>query len=457
MAAAAAALCRRAYTTSMPPSAHVDVAIVGGGMVGSALAAALNANPLTRQLRILLLDRQPPLALPRQVPEWDDLCVSTLTAPTVDILRELGVWRSLSVAAAPFCDMQVWGADDGYVRFDATAVGQAVMGHVLEDSLLKAALHDQLRARGSTVQLMMPATAVAADLPPYSPAAQLEGGSFVRLQLDDGSSLTTRLLVGADGCSSQVRQWSQFRCSGSEREQASLVATVATSWPNQTALQRFLPTGPLALLPARGGFSSVVWSCPSQMAAQLQALPRHELAAAITSALTSGTHYPPKPRLGELLGGILASARSTRFVAPPTVTAVVGHGPRTFLQTAQHAGRYVRPRVALVGDAAHSGHPFGLASQGVNLGFGDAKVLAAAIADAVATGQDIGSAAMLERQYERPRRQPCSAMLSAADALRAIYMPQEGPVAGLRSLGLDIVNNTPLLKQALLRIAMHGL
>jgi 2-polyprenyl-6-methoxyphenol hydroxylase-like FAD-dependent oxidoreductase len=107
------------------------------------------------------------------VPEWDDLCVSTLTAPTVDILRELGVWRSLSVAAAPFCDMQVWGADDGYVRFDATAVGQAVMGHVLEDSLLKAALHDQLRARGSTVQLMMPATAVAADLPPYSPAAQV--------------------------------------------------------------------------------------------------------------------------------------------------------------------------------------------------------------------------------------------------------------------------------------------
>jgi 2-polyprenyl-6-methoxyphenol hydroxylase-like FAD-dependent oxidoreductase len=88
------------------------------------------------------------------------------------------------------------------------------------------------------------------------------------------------------------------------------------------------------------------------------------------------------------------------------------------------AGRYVRPRVALVGDAAHSGHPFGLASQGVNLGFGDAKVLAAAIADAVATGQDIGSAAMLERQYERPRRQACSAMLSAADALRAIYMPQ---------------------------------
>jgi hypothetical protein len=77
-----------------------------------------------------------------------------------------------------------------------------------------------------------------------------------------------------------------------------------------------------------------------QMAAQLQALPRHELAAAITSALTSGTHYPPKPRLGELLGGILASARSTRFVAPPTVTAVVGHGPRTFLQTAQHAGKH---------------------------------------------------------------------------------------------------------------------
>lgn len=174
----------------------------------------------------------------------------------------------------------------------------------------------------------------------------------------------------------------QIRTTGRDYQQRGLVATVATAWPNQTAHQRFLPTGPLALLPVRGGFSSVVWSCPPevrprpalscfclhcaarqqsdsqlgapsnarlanaaawrpavQMAARLEALPRHELAAAITDALTSGPNYPPRPPLGELLGGVLAPARSSRFVEPPAVTDVVGDAPKSFPLMLQHAGK----------------------------------------------------------------------------------------------------------------------
>lgn len=423
-------------------------------MVGAALAAALNANPLTKHLHIALLDRQPPVALPDQLPLHADIRVSTLTPASIALLHSVGAWRSLAPAAAPFVDMQVWDTGgNGFVRYDAAAVGADAMGFVVENRLLVAALHERLKAH-SAVQRLMPSSVTAAELPPYSPVAQLDGGSLVRLELEGGGSLHTRLLVGADGRGSRVRQWAQIRTTGRDYQQRGLVATVATAWPNQTAHQRFLPTGPLALLPVRGGFSSVVWSCPPEMAARLEALPRHELAAAITDALTSGPNYPPRPPLGELLGGVLAPARSSRFVEPPAVTDVVGDAPKSFPLMLQHAGRYVRPRVALIGDAAHGIHP--LAGQGLNLGFGDARVLAAAIATAVESGQDIGSAAMLEQQYEQPQKKVNSAMIAAMEAIKVVFGPQEGPVAGLRSLGLDLINQMPALKQTIQRVASAG-
>ncbi|KAI7843241.1 hypothetical protein COHA_003075 [Chlorella ohadii] len=292
------------------------------------------------------------------------------------------------------------------------------MGYVAENRLTVAALHLRLRS---------------------SSAVQLDGGPFVQLNLEGGGSLQARLLVGADGRGSRVRQWAQIRTIGRDYGQRGVVATLATSWPNQTAFQRFLPTGPVALLPVRGGYSSLVWSCPPKMAARLEALPRHELAAAVTEALTGPPHYPPKPPLGSLLSGIMAPARTTKFVEPPQA----------------RSWRYVRPRVALIGDAAHGIHP--LAGQGVNLGFGDVRVLAAAIANAVETGQDIGSPAMLERDYEAPQKRVNSSMIAAMDGLKDIFQPQSGPVARLRSLGLDLINSSPVAKRAILRIAMHGM
>ncbi|PRW60660.1 mitochondrial succinate-fumarate transporter 1 isoform A [Chlorella sorokiniana] len=445
----------RSLSTAAAAQGVVDVAIVGGGMTGAALAACLAANPLTKHLSVALLDKQPPVRMPAitDLPPHADLRVSTLTPASVALLRSVGAWRTLAPAAAPFCDMQVWDSGgEGFVRYDAASVD--VMGYVVENRLTVAALHQRLSS-SSSVQMMMPASIASAHLPPYTPVAQLDGGPLVQLQLEGGVSLQARLLVGADGRSSRVRQWAQIRTVGRDYGQRGVVATLATSWPNQTAFQRFLPTGPVALLPVRGGFSSLVWSCPPEMAARLEALPRHELAAAVTEALTGPPHYPPKPPLGSLLSGILAPARGTRFVEPPQVVDVVGDDPKSFPLTLAHAGRYVRPRVALIGDAAHGIHP--LAGQGVNLGFGDVRALAAAIANAVETGQDIGSPAMLEREYEAPQKRVNSAMIAAMDGLKDIFQPQSGPVAGLRSLGLDLINSSPVAKRAILRIAMHGL
>ena len=135
----------------------------------------------------------------------------------------------------------------------------------------------------------------------------------------------------------------QIRTTGRDYQQRGLVATLATARPNKTAHQRFLPTGPLALLPLRGGYSSLVWSCPPEMAARLEALPRQELAAAVNEALTGGPHYPPRPLLGSLLGGLLGgSPGSSAFAAAPPVVDVVGETPKSFPLALQHAGKHAR-------------------------------------------------------------------------------------------------------------------
>ncbi|KAL4447475.1 hypothetical protein ABPG75_004694 [Micractinium tetrahymenae] len=446
---------------------EVDVAILGAGPAGSALAALLSCNPLTKSLRIALVDTCHPAAVPSELPPHSDPRVSALSPASIELLRTVGAWRALAPAAAPVCDVQVWGSGgSGHVRCSAASVGSSVVACVLETQLLVAALQRRLRAAaaaggGNGLRLLLPAAPAGAELPPYSPQAQLEGGPLTRVRLEGGGTLQARLLVGADGaCGSLVRRWAQIRTlgpgPGSQAEAVELAATVATAWPLQTAFQRFLPTGPLTLLPARNG-AAVQWGCPPQMAHHLAGLPPHELASAINDALRAPPHPPAAAPLTSLLGGFFEGPRSSRFVEPPAVVDVIG-APVTRRLVEQHAGglgRYVRPRVALIGGAAHAAHPLaGLA--GHNLSLADAKALAKAIATAVEAGQDIGSAALLEERHERPRRRTNGAMLAAADSLRRLLQPQAGPLSSLGSLGLDVMSALPAAKQTLMRLAMHG-
>lgn len=393
---------------------------------------------------------------------------------------------------------QVWGsgAAPASVHCSAASVGSPALAYVAEEQLVVAALHRRLRAAalaGGGVRLLMPACLEGAELPPYDPVPQLEGGPLVQLTLEGGSVLSTRLLVGADGRDSLVRRCAQIRTTGdasnqayasphqqqqhqqqqaSPGGQAELLASVTTMHPHNAAFLRFLPTGPLALLPARHG-SVVAWTCPTEMAAQLQALPRHELAVAISDALTStrrhGQHkqnedgeqgqqqQAPSSQLplAGMLGSLFGPARASQCMEPPGVTGVVGEGPIVLPLALQHAGRYTRPRLALIGEAAHAVHP--LARQGANLGLADAKALSKVIASAVETGQDIGSPALLGWQYAQPQRRANSAATAAMGTLLTLFQPQVGPMAAVRSLGLGLVDSAPALKQTIMRLAMHGL
>jgi ubiquinone biosynthesis monooxygenase Coq6 len=480
-----------------------DVVIVGAGMVGAAVAALLRAgNPATAALRLALVDRAPPpTALPSLPPPTiPDSRVSTLTPASLAAIARCGAWEGrLRPWSAEFRHMQVWDAlGEGYVRWSAAAAAaragaagdggrtasSPIMGAVAENTLLQSALIEAALSKGSEgggcLDVLAPAAVEALSLPPYSPherplhGGTTEGGDdgnattaatrdrLAELRLGPGSNrvLRARLVVGADGARSRVRELAGIRApEWPAYGQRAVVATVAVAAGEngleQTAWQVFLPEGPLALLPVRGtNLANVVWSATPKRAAELEALGAGDaFAAAVdaalrrgggggevgvsaaSSALTGAAVAVGKglaaatslaaAALGPLLGGgggtDSTNADANRWRDPPRVVSMPpgAQPPRSFPLTARHAGRYVRPRLALVGDAAHVVHP--LAGQGVNLGLGDADALARAISARVACGGDIGSGAFLRGEYEAPRRRANGRMMAALDGVQRLF------------------------------------
>ncbi|KAL0049996.1 hypothetical protein WJX82_002364 [Trebouxia sp. C0006] len=406
----------RCVSAAAVPNRHFDVAIVGAGLTGAALAAGLGANKLTRDLRIALVDRQEPASIqhPQLSPPANR--VSTLTPASIQFLTEIGAWPDIAPPrSAPFSRMQVWdstGSD--FVQYDAATSSEVTMGHVAENGVIQYALMQRLRPN---VYNMWPAIVKALELPPFSPTQQSgtmqSSNAFASLQLEGGSTIKAKLVVGSDGGNSNV----------------------------------FLPNGPLALLPVRDGFSNIVWSTTPAQAAELEAMTPTDFVNAVNMALSGG------PRPSSVLGGMTgARASSAQFEDPPVVTKAVGQPPKSFPLVLCHAGRYVRPRLALIGDAAHTVHP--LAGQGVNLGFGDVKALVDAIAHATETGMDIGSMTVLEEEYERPRQQANISMTAALNGLKRVFEPQTGLTARIRSIGLGLLNDVPFAKDKIMQYAM---
>ncbi|KAK9803505.1 hypothetical protein WJX73_010743 [Symbiochloris irregularis] len=423
-------------------------------MVGAALAQALRSNPWTSELRLVLLDRQ---GQPEAGRSWQgppELRVSTVTPASVALLQQAQVWTDLQPPrSAGFNRMQVWDwAGSGYIQYSASEVGLQHMGYVVENSMIQGALLKQLLQPGNTAKLMFKESVSQMTLPPYSQSGLngQSGNALASLQLESGRQVRARLVVGADGAQSHMRSLACLRTSGWAYGQHGVVATVRTDVPHSTAWQRFLPRGPLALLPVRDGLSSVVWTTSPRHARELTSASPLAFALAVNQALSGGATPARNPLLAGVRGPGQGSERP--FHAPPQVVESVGPSPRSFPLHLRHAGRYVRPRFALVGDAAHAVHP--LAGQGVNLGFGDVGALVSTLAHAVEAGRDIGELTLLEEMYERPRQRANVSMMAALDALKRVFVPQTGLLATARGLGLDALNAFPLAKNRVMMYAM---
>lgn len=385
-----------------------EIAVVGGGLAGACMAALLAHRSGLAAERIVLLDPAPP-AVPPAPGAPPELRVLAVSRASEYVLCAAQAWQHVrSERLCAYQHMRVWhesSAPDSraVLSFDAADVGEPNLGYIAENSELQAACLESFRQAGGRL--------LAATLESFA----LESDA-ARLDLTAAAPLRARLIVGADGARSLVRRAARLAVRTRDYEQVALVATVSSSRPHQhTAWQRFLRTGPLALLPLFDGSSSVVWSLDSRYAASLRACAGEQFCA----------------RLDEAAAGVLgATTLASERLSFPLFSLA--------------AESYVSARCALIGDAAHVIHP--LAGQGANLALLDAAALCEALAEALGEREDPGSLRTL-RRYERARRTHNVAMDGAMHLLRAL-LSAGGPARGaLLSGGLGWVNRSPMIKR----------
>jgi 2-octaprenylphenol hydroxylase len=383
-----------------------DVIIVGGGIVGAALACALGREGVT--VALLEATQLPAIDMREREPR-----VYAISRASERIFVALSVWDSLAETAHAFQKMHVWDAGgSGEIDFDCATIGEPCLGHILEPRRIQSAVLDRVQALPA-VSLFCPAR--FSDIRVADEQAQVV--------LEDGTKLSGSLVVGADGARSPVREWFAMPTRVHEYHQGSLVAAVHTAKHHgDTAWQRFLPGGPLAFLPLADGWSSIVWTLPETEIDAVLALEQPDFHVALGEAFDH--------RLGD----------------------IVDSGPRqSWPLRRMHAEHYVRERVALVGDAAHAIHP--LAGQGVNLGLLDAAALAEVILAARREDRDPGGMPVL-RRYERWRRGDNLMMMSAMDAFNQLFSNNQPTLRWTRNLGLSMMNRANPAKDSLMRHAM---
>jgi len=400
-------------------SNNYDIVINGAGIPGLTLALLLTRDSARGKPQILLLDRHPLVTndalheVPRSVDDFD-LRVFALTEASRGLLEVAGAWpRERTERIYPYEQMHVWDAGgSGQIHFDAAELGTASLGYITEGRVLQDWLIQQV-LQENAIEIIS-----GDEIDAYE-----EQQSGFQLSLQSGMKIHTSLLVGADGANSRVRQLSGIGTVGWSYRQQAVVATVETAEDHQcTAWQRFLPEGPLAFLPMKKPWSSIVWSVSEQRADALCELGENEF----TRVLAEDFQH----RLGEV--------------------KVVGQRAKFPLRMS-HAQSYIAPGVALVADAAHTVHP--LAGQGLNLGLQDVSALSEQIQLARSRGQNIGSRRVL-RAYERARKGDNWLMQGSFDGLKRLFSNEQELLTQLRNMGLSAVDRVPVIKNAFVRKAM---
>jgi len=396
-------------------SVDLDIAVVGAGPIG--LATAILAARLSGIApgRVAVIDRRIPQPLDRSAAPAPDLRVFALSRASERILRAADAWADIvATRAAPFERMHIWHANvppyggDALV-FDAAEMGERDLGVIAENSVLQAALAGAARRAGIRLE-----EGHITELAQDRDAVALQAGP---------RTWRARLVIGADGAQSRIRDLAGLGATLSDYGQTAIVATVSTARPHaHTAWQRFLGDGTLAFLPLQDGHSSIVWSLPTARAETLRVAPRDEFERQLAEDFD------------DALGAVhLASERLT------------------FPLWRLSARQYVSERIALVGDAAHVVHP--LAGQGANLGLLDAAALTDVLATGARVREDPGAMRIL-RRYERWRRSENDLMSGAIDAFDRLLARGSGRVADLAQRGMPIVGRSTVAKRVFIERAM---
>ncbi|MDG1068033.1 MAG: FAD-dependent oxidoreductase [Sulfitobacter sp.] len=387
-----------------------DIAIVGGGLNGPALALAL-ANS---GLHVTLIDAQP--EAPRTQDGFDGRSYA-LALTSVRLLEGIGLWDAVAEHAQPMLEIKVTDGRAGegpspfFMHFDHAEIEEGPMGHMVEDRHLRRALLEAVSAH-KNIDVMNSAEVVAQDA----------DGSGITLSLASGKQLRARLCVGADGRNSGTAQRAGIKRTGWGYGQTALVCAVAHALPhNGIAHQFFMPPGPLAILPLTGNRSSIVWSESSENATRIYKLDDADYLDVL------------RPRFGDFLGEI--SLAGARYTYPLSLSL---------------AHDMIAPRIALVGDSAHGVHP--IAGQGLNAGFRDIAALCEVIVDAQRRGEDFGAGVALGR-YQEWRRFDNTTLALATDTFNRMFSNDNAFVRMARDIGMGVVNALPGLRRTFIREA----
>ena len=386
----------------------LDVFVAGGGYVGLSLALALKQG--APALSVAVADPAPAGAAAR------DGRASAIASAARDMLEALGVWQRLAPLAQPVEDMIVTDSRTRdpvrpvFLTFARSADGSAPFAHMVPNGALVAALSDAADAAG--VERLQGLGVRNFSMRP----------GFAEITLSDGSLRRAALLVAADGAKSRLRALAGIQTVGWGYGQSGIVVTVSHERPhNGRAEEHFLPAGPFAILPLAGNRSSLVWTEQTDAADRLVA------ADAFTFAIEL------ERRFGHHLGALTVEGT-----------------PRAYPLALMIARRFVGPRFALCGDAAHAIHP--VAGQGLNLGFKDAAALAESVVEAARLGLDPGAASVLAR-YERWRRFDTVQMGMVTDGLNRLFSNDNPALRIARDVGLGLVDRMPGLKRRFIGVA----
>lgn len=387
-----------------------DISIVGGGLAGPALALAL----ADAGFRVCVIDRLPNTV--RQDAGFDGRAYA-LALSSVRLLKGIGIWPMVADHAQPMLEIKVTDGRAGegpapwMMHFDHAEIEEGAMGQMVEDRHLRRAILDRLNASDRITHLSE-----------QEVIAQSPDANGITLTLASGQTVTSRMVVGADGRASGAAQRAGISRTGWSYGQTAVVCAVEHEKPHGgVAHQFFMPNGPLAILPLTENRSSIVWSETDTRAAMLAQLPDDAFLDEL------------RPAFGSFLGQIGLAGQ--RFTYPLNLTL---------------ADSMIGDRLALIGDAAHGVHP--IAGQGLNAGLRDVAALADVLMDARRTGQDVGGPQVLQR-YQQWRRFDTATLAIATDTFNRLFSNDNPLLRAARDVGMGVVNAIPGLRRGFVREA----